>query len=63
MTTKRTIFRGVAAKFSMRKTAKNIAKLPSTVSREIARNGGVANYRAADKNALHRALRLRYASL
>ena len=53
------ISRGLAAKLSMRDIAKNIVKLPSTVSREIARNGGVANYRAvaAEKSALHSALR------
>lgn len=53
------ISRGLAAKLSMREIARNIARTPSTVSREIARNGGRARYRAiaADKNALYCALR------
>ena len=53
------ISRGLAAQHSIRMIASHIERHPSTVSREILRNGGVDNYRAskADKMAWQRALR------
>jgi len=53
------ISRGLAAQLSMREIARSIIRAPSTVPREIARNGGRDKYRAiaADKNALYCALR------
>ncbi len=53
------ISRGIAAGHSMRKVARSIRRAPSTVSREIARNGGRARYRAsaADQKAWDRARR------
>jgi len=50
---------GLAQKQSLRYIAKNLGRSPSTVSREVSRNGGVENYRAfkADKMAWERALR------
>lgn len=53
------ISRGLASDISIREIARRIVKSPSTVSREINRNGGTVKYRAiaADKNALKRALR------
>jgi len=53
------ISRGLASESSIRDIAKTILKSPSTVSREINRNGGAVKYRAiaADKSALKRALR------
>jgi IS30 family transposase len=42
------ISRGVAAGLSIRTIAEGIERAPSTVSREIKRNGGVRHYRAAD---------------
>ena len=42
------ISRGIAAKRSMRSIAVELGRSPSTVSREIARNGGRSSYRAAD---------------
>ena len=44
------ISRGLAAGRSIRFIAAELARLPSTVSREIARNGGPYRYRAADAN-------------
>jgi IS30 family transposase len=41
------ISRGIASGTSLRTIAARIGKSPSTVSREIARNGGLAKYRAA----------------
>jgi IS30 family transposase len=41
------ISRGVAMNFSLRKIANAIRRAPSTVSREIFRNGGRENYRAS----------------
>jgi IS30 family transposase len=40
------ISRGIAAHQSMRRIAKKLNRSPSTVSREIRRNGGLKNYRA-----------------
>ncbi len=53
------ISRGIAADRSMRKIASSIQRAPSTVSREIARNGGRKRYRAseADQGAWGRARR------
>jgi len=42
------ISRGIAAGLSMRSIAEGIGRSPSTVSREIHRNGGRRRYRAAD---------------
>jgi IS30 family transposase len=53
------ISRGIAAGLSLRAIAARVARAPSTVSREIARNGGETRYRAseADERAWERAKR------
>jgi len=53
------ISRGLARQLSMRTIASQIDRSPSTVSREIERNGGYASYRASAANeaAWQRALR------
>src|SRR5207344_3120873 len=53
------ISRGSAAGWSIRRIAQGIGRSPSTVSREIKRNGGCSTYRAsgADRHAWERALR------
>jgi IS30 family transposase len=53
------ISRGIAAGRSIRRIAQSLARSPSTVSREIRRNGGCSAYRAseADTHAWERALR------
>jgi IS30 family transposase len=53
------ISRGIAAGRSMRRIAQGLGRSPSTVSREIRRNGGCSAYRAseADTHAWERALR------
>ncbi len=53
------ISRGVAAGESLRMVAARLGRAPSTVSRELARNGGPSSYRAhrADRAALGRARR------
>ncbi len=53
------ISRGLAQGCSLRQIARTLGRAPSTISREIARNGGVKRYRAlrAYAGALHRALR------
>jgi len=53
------ISRGIVAGRSIRLMARALARSPSTVSREIARNGGAPRYRAsaADKRAWKKALR------
>jgi IS30 family transposase len=53
------ISRGVAAGVSLRSIAGSLGRAPSTVSRELRRNGGQRRYRAAaaDKRAWDRALR------
>jgi transposase, IS30 family len=53
------ISRGVAAGLSLRAIASSLRRAPSTVSRELHRNGGHRRYRAAaaDKRAWDRALR------
>ncbi len=53
------ISRGLASQLSMRTIADQLGRFPSTVSREIQRNGGYASYRAgaAEHAAWQRALR------
>jgi hypothetical protein len=53
------ISRGIATGQSIRQIAQGLARSPSTVSREIRRNGGCSAYRAswADRYAWERALR------
>lgn len=59
------ISRGVAAGESLRSIARRLGRAPSTVSREIAANGGARRYRAvvADRAALKRARRPKPAKL
>ena len=59
------ISRGVAAGDSCRAIAKRLGRAPSTVSRELARNGGRGCYRAqaADAAAFRRAQRPKAAKL
>jgi len=56
------ISRGIVSGCSIRSIALSLNRSPSTVSREINRNGGMNAYRAvqADKAAWERSLRLRY---
>ena len=42
------VSRGIAAGHSLRQIASTIQRAPSTISREIARNGGRDGYRASD---------------
>ncbi len=53
------ISRGIATNRSLRSIANQLGRAPSTISREIKRNGGAANYRAiqSDQAAWDRALR------
>ena len=53
------ISRGIAASWSIRRIAQGLGRAPSTVSREIRRNGGLLGYRAnqADRRTWERALR------
>lgn len=53
------ISRGLAAGLPIRGIARGLGRSPSTICREISRNGGVGSYRAsrADKQAWDRALR------
>jgi len=53
------ISRGIAAGYSTRSIARSLNRAPSTISREIQRNGGRKRYRAAgaDKRAWKEALR------
>jgi len=53
------ISRGIAARQSMRSIAMSLDRAPSTISREVKRNGGADRYRAsrADKEAWDRAHR------
>src|SRR6478735_1814933 len=53
------ISRGIAVGRSIRQIAQGLRRAPSTVSREIRRNGGSQAYRAnrADRRARERALR------
>lgn len=53
------ISRGIALQLSIRAIAKQLARSPSTISREINRNGGLSEYRAnrAEQAAWNRAYR------
>src|SRR5680860_719153 len=53
------ISRGLSMKQSLRMIARQLGRAPSTISREVRRNGGVAGYRAtaSDQAAWNRALR------
>lgn len=53
------ISRGVAAGLSLRAIAEQLSRSPSTISRELSRNGGIDRYRAAEaqSNAAKRARR------
>jgi len=59
------ISRGLAEDVSLREIARRLGRAPSTVSREVAHNGGRANYRAlgADRRAWERAQRPKPAKL
>ena len=59
------ISRGIAAGDSLRVIARRLGRAPSTVSREVARNGGRRRYRAcrADRDALVRMRRPKVAKL
>ena len=53
------ISRGIAARRSLRSIAQRLGRAPSTISREVQRNGGLRGYRAgqADNAAWERARR------
>lgn len=59
------ISRGIVANLSIRTIAHQLGRSPSTVSREINRNGGYAQYRAtqADQNAWAKTRRPKYCKL
>jgi hypothetical protein len=59
------ISRGITAHQSARSMAKLLGRSPSTISREMSRNGGYDRYRAtlADENAWARARRPKYCKL
>src|SRR5215471_2552177 len=59
------ISRGIALGRSLRQIAQDLGRAPSTVSREIRRNGGRRAYRAhrADRSAWERALRPKHCRL
>ena len=59
------ISRGIAVGRSIRQIAQGLGRAPSTVSREIKRNGGSQAYRAnrADRRACERALRPKHCRL
>ncbi len=59
LTEREEISRGVAAGDSLRMVAARLGRAPSTISRELARNGGRVGYRAhrADRAALGRGRR------
>ena len=65
LTEREEISRGVAAGESLRQIAGRLGRAPSTVCREVARNGGRGGYRAlrADRAALRRACRPKTAKL
>jgi hypothetical protein len=58
-------FRGITARQSARSMAKLLGRSPSTISREMSRNGGYDRYRAtlADEKAWARARRPKYCKL
>lgn len=59
------ISRGIVAQLSMRAIARQLGRSPSTVCREINRNGGYDSYRAipSDENAWEKALRPKHCKL
>lgn len=59
------ISRGIVANLSIRAIAAQLGRSPSTISREINRNGGYTNYRAvhADQNAWDNAQRPKHCKL
>jgi len=59
------ISRGLSVKHSLRAIAQNLGHAPSTISREVRRNGGVLNYRAttSEQAAWDRALRAKECKL
>ena len=59
------VSRGLSAQLSFREIARGLGRAPSTVSREVERNGGQTRYRAAsaDAAAWRRALRPKSAKL
>ena len=59
LTEREEISRGLSIKLSLRAIARQLGRAPSTISREVRRNGGRAAYRAAasDQAAWNRALR------
>ena len=59
MEERESISRGIAGGLSIRRIATDLGRAPSTVSREISRNGGLARYRAclAEKMSIKRARR------
>jgi IS30 family transposase len=65
LTEREEISRGLAGGESRRSIARRLGRSPSTISREVVRNGGVRRYRAcrADKNALRQARRPKPAKL
>ena len=65
LTEREEISRGVAAGESLRQIARRLGRAPSTVCREVTRNGGRGRYRAlrADRAALRRACRPKVSKL
>lgn len=65
VTEREEISRGIATGESLRQIARRLGRAPSTVSRELVRNGGRGHYRAlrADRAALGRARRPKAAKL
>ncbi|WP_233874526.1 IS30 family transposase [Paraburkholderia adhaesiva] len=59
------ISRGISAGLSIRAIARDLSRAPSTISREIARNGGTGHYRAleAEERASKAALRPKHCLL
>jgi IS30 family transposase len=59
MSEREEISRGIVQHKSIRSIAKNLGRAPSSISREIRRNGGISHYRAhaSDKKAWERAKR------
>lgn len=59
------ISRGLSANESLRAIARRLKRSPSTISREVERNGGVSNYRATDaeRSARERGRRPKVAKL
>ena len=51
------ISRGLVAKQSLRSIARNLRRAPSTIRREVRRNGGSEQYRAATNENTNRLLR------